>query len=1306
MSRFLHRPFITSLLSFLMIALPSVVHAAPQLPESDLTWHNISFGSRKLAVYSLLSDSRGLVWLGTNSGLYFFDGVSTHSVGDSEMYGLQIYAILEREGQLLLGSNNGLVAFNLAKGEMEDLGISTPKEIRTLLLVEGELWLGSLEGLYKVNLSSKEITSLSKGLPHKSIYSLIRDSRGVVYAGTYNGLSRWDVALKQFVPVKSPIETESGNTFVNCLMESGDANSIYVGTEGQLYRYIPHSDTWMTVSPMNGNNIKSLAKTVDNHLLVGTDDGLYEVFNDTVKHYRHDSRVGETISNNEVWCILPDSNSNIFAGHENGFSIAAYPTLIKTIKLGTLTSSGEGNEIHSILRDHSGNIWVTGLNGAILLSDNHNPQWFRPTAGEKSISHNHIRSLIEDFDNNVWLCTDAGINRYNPLTNQFDKYQIVDKDRKFNSNWVYDMADDGSNYWIGSYLGGLHLVNKNKFTNEGGIVEADMSINSDSKIGNSDDAHLNDLVSRIEIDRNGNLWVLFFRDNSLMMINPGAKSFEKVDIYALTEGYPVDMTMDSGGRIWCAFKGGCIVFNSPDSYSIVKFPPTDGDEAVLAMGKVGNDVWVSTSNNVWSIDGKDLTPSLLPIPQKSYTAIYDDVATGNVILGGTDEIVVVNPVNLRDSGEFKKIKMLVKSDASGHFSLDNLRHDTQPIDIPYGGKLTLIMSTLDYSPDIVHRYAYKLCKEPSDTASEWTVLPEGANTLTLSDLSSGDYNVLIKMVGAPTEPISVPLRIGLPWFLSWWALLLYVLLILAVIAWIVWYTRKRNLRRFEEKERAKELDIVEKKLSFLTGISHDLKTPLSMIMGPVSLMKEKTKNPSDRKNLELVYDNAVQLNTMIHRALELQHVEAGAESMLIVSLFDAVDFCRSVFESFRDNNQQKKFIFHTSCNELIIEADAVKFESVLVNLLSNAVKYSEEGATISLGISAEEGSVQIVVSDDGVGIPEQDQSLVFQRMFRSPSTAEMREGTGLGLYLIKRYLELMNGNIELYSKEGEGTSFIVTLPLSEKSLANLNLQGSESDLTKPKILVVEDNIQISSFLSELLKDDYTCLFAENGRSGLSLALTFMPDLIIADEMMPVMKGLEMVNRLKQNPRLQTIPIIMLTAKSDRNTEYESVKSGVDVFMPKPFEPSVLLERIKQLLGMRKDLQEKMRIKSLSETKPIEAESVSEKQIATIAETIEKYISDPELNVNTLSEKTGINSKQLYRVIKKYIGTSPLEYIRRVRLQKAAMLLGQHRFTVSEVSYMVGFKTPSYFAKCFQGQYGVKPSEYKSDDDCPPSKTDK
>lgn len=1305
------RPIARLLLLLLFAAISSFamqLKAVPHLPDPELAWKNVKVDGKKIAVFSVFRDSRGLMWLGTNSGLYFYDGVTVHAVGQNDLFGMQIYSIIERDGHLYLGSNNGLLDYDCKTGETTHVNTLLPKEIRSLLLYDNQLWVGSLYGIYLLNLSDGSVKDYSTGLPHKSVYSILRDSRGILYAGTYNGLARWNSTVDGFCKVSTDFENrEQKNLFVNCLLESPDHTSIYIGSEGSLYEYTPSNDSWKSIKALEDKNIKSLSYGHNGHILIGTDNGVIDWNGDTLRQYRHDSRHELSLSDNEIWCIYADKDDNIWAGHERGFSIASNSATISTIKLSSLAHTGEGNEIYVIYRDSGNNLWFGGTNGAIKLSAGNAHKWYRHTDSPKSLSHNRIRAIDEDSDHNIWLSTDGGLNRFNPSADGFDVFHIVDQNGEHNSNWVYSFEEDGDNYWTGSFLSGLHRVKKSRFSGNGGTIVSDYSLNADSRSSTADSLTLvNDLVNDMITDAEGNLWILLFRDNILTKYSPSSGTLEKYDIFALTGGYPTHICRDAVGRIWCAHNGGAIVFDSKGTSRTVTFPRTNSDETILAVGKVGNGIWVSTQSNVWSIDGDTFAATLLPIPQKSYTAVYEDTVSQKVLLGGIDEILEVAHGELGNSADFKAIKLVLYNRGKGNLDLSDLDAASKGISIPYGGDITMIVSTLDYSPESPQRFMYKLAESPSDTIDGWIVMPEGANTISLSDLRMGDYQILVKTVGSPIAPTSIPLKVKAPFALSPIAICLYILIALGTVLAIIQYMRRRNRRAIMEQERQTALENVEKKLTFLSTISHDLKTPLSMILGPVSLMKEKARDAETKHNLETVYDNAVRLNNMIHRTLELQHMEDNDENLLILSTFDVVEFCKGVFEVFKENNSQKKFVFHSACPHLLIEADAVKFESIITNLLSNACKYSDEGSTISCGISTNGKEVEITVSDDGVGISDIDKPLVFQRMFRAPSTSKLHEGTGLGLYLIKKYLELMKGNIALYSKEGQGSTFVVTLPISEKTIPEPGAGTTDDDSGKAKILIVEDNMQISKFIAEVLRDDYTCFTAENGRSGLAIAASIIPDLIIADEMMPIMSGMEMVKHIKQTPRLCAVPIIMLTAKTDNKTENESIKSGIDVFMTKPFEPMALRGRISHLLKGRSEITEKVRIQTIAEaeSKPIEAESVNEKILAKIAKVIEDNISDPDLNVNLLCEKTGVPNKQLYRLIKKYIGIGPLDYIRRVRLQKAAVLLSQRRFTVAEISYMVGFKTPSYFAKCFQNQYGVKPSQYQNEDETvrPPS----
>lgn len=531
---------------------------APQLPEPELSWKNVTVEGKKTAVFCIFRDSRGIVWLGTNNGLYFYDGVTAHPVGKAELYGTQVYSIAEKNDTLYIGCNNGLLTYDYTTGIINESDTPAPREIRVLLLVDDALWIGGLNGICKLDLRDGALKDYSKGLPHKSVYSILRDSRGVLYAGTYDGLARWNSNAEKFIPleVKTGNDSHNNTLFVNCLLEADDKESIYIGGEGFLLKYTPANEIWEKLPGVEDNNIKSLSKGDAGHILIGTDNGVFDMTADSIKHFRHDSRQELSLGDNEIWCIYADGEHNIWTGHERGFSIASNSSYIRTLKLSTLAHSGEGNEIHSIYRDSKDNIWFGGTNGVIRLESNATPSWYRHSGTPKSLSHNRVRAIHEDAEHNMWFATDAGINRFDREKDNFDVFHIVDRNGEHNSNWVYALVEDGDHFWIGSFLNGLHYVDKSKFGTGDGLITADMSINTDTEPLKL----TNDLVNDVIKDRNGDIWILLFRDNILTRLNPATEHTDTYDIFALTGGYPTHISTDRSGKVWCAFNNTSVIF--------------------------------------------------------------------------------------------------------------------------------------------------------------------------------------------------------------------------------------------------------------------------------------------------------------------------------------------------------------------------------------------------------------------------------------------------------------------------------------------------------------------------------------------------------------------------------------------------------------------------------------------------------------------------------------------------------------------------------------------------------------------------
>ena len=537
----------------------------------------------------------------------------------------------------------------------------------------------------------------------------------------------------------------------------------------------------------------------------------------------------------------------------------------------------------------------------------------------------------------------------------------------------------------------------------------------------------------------------------------------------------------------------------------------------------------------------------------------------------------------------------------------------------------------------------------------------------------------------------------------------YFLIIGGLVGWIINFFMVKNRLKLEQMEKRQIMEQSQQKLDFLSNISHDLKNPISMIVTPISKLLIDVKDYHQKSMLEVVYRNAVSLNEMIHKLLEFNRIDRKEDSMLIVSRIELVSFVKNIYAVYKEADVEEKYQWNLSCNtnSLFMDMDVIKLKSIITNLLSNATKYTPRGGTISIVIEYHENlqAVSIRIADTGIGIAENELPYVFQRFYQSSRTKQQYEGTGIGLYLVKTYTELHHGKVEVASTIQKGTTFTVTFPVDES--LNLSVSSTQEPETreeadshelKPLILIVDDNPEMRNVIQTILADGYRCVFAANGKEGLEVVNNQQPDLIISDLMMPVMDGIEMSRILKKNLTTAVIPIIMLTAKDDKQTERKSLQSQIDAFIAKPFDAEILYFKVSQLLHNRVAYETKARMEKISSPKPIEEiASQDEKFLTAITQLIEDHISDSDLNVNALCNLSGVGSKQIYRKVKQLTGMSPVEYIKSIRMKKAAMLLQQRKFTVSEIMYMVGYSNASYFSKCFQGVFGKTPKQYASED---------
>jgi predicted outer membrane repeat protein len=570
------------------------------------------------------------------------------------------------------------------------------------------------------------------------------------------------------------------------------------------------------------------------------------------------------------------------------------------------------------------------------------------------------------------------------------------------------------------------------------------------------------------------------------------------------------------------------------------------------------------------------------------------------------------------------------------------------------------------------------------------------------------------------------ITVSTPWWITTWALIIYSTVLMSVI-FIIWNVRIRRIKIKSELEREKfeahkmhEVDEI--KTRFFTNISHEFRTPLTLILGPAKQLLERSKDERAKEDLDLIYRSAKKLNKLVDEILDISKIESG-EMKLNACPQNLVSVVKEIVLSFHSLAERKNITFKLNCDEIEIIAylDKDKVDKILSNILSNAFKFTPAGGKVEVGISRKEKFAEVIITDTGVGIPKAQIDKIFDRFYQvDGSHTRAHEGTGIGLALTKELIELHRGNIEVESAEGKGSTFKLIFPLGKAHLKPEEIceeargkgrprievdefverkGDSKTDidlsdkLEKPSLLIVEDNSDIRKYITGILKSQYNIIEAKDGEEGLNKSFDHIPDLIISDIMMPKMDGFQMCSKLKTDSRTSHIPIIILTAKATMKDKISGLEIGADEYIMKPFEAEELKARIRNLLEQRKRLHEHFRKYGLVEIEELNITSFDQKLIQKSIEVINNNLSNTNLSVEVLASNLAISKWVLNKKLSAITGDTPAEFIKRIRLSKAAKLIEHSTGNISEIALEVGFSNPAYFAECFKKQFGLPPSQY-------------
>lgn len=1269
-------------------------------------FRNIGLGAKASTVHCFAQDSLGILWLGSNNGLYSYDGYSLHAPTEAALpYQTFIYSIAVLDGtHLALGTGKGVFLYNYREDRYEVFPTGSPSDVRSLLLVGDQLWIGSISGLYGYDTKTKKLTNYGKtwyqDLDGQAIYALSTQSDKIL-VGTYKGLYQLHPARKEVKKLVLPDYKSGSNQFVNSIFSLTSAKITFIGTEYGLYRYDNNTEKLSKAPVLQNHPIKSMATKDGQTLLIGTDDGLFEYQPSvhTLLRTKHDSRNPYSLANNIIWSIYRDRSNNMWVGTDLGISLWSNQQKEKNFPIYQFTNSSDGNRFYKVFKDRAGWYWLGGDNGLIrtrgLGQKDFESYWYRMDAAPYKLPHNRIRDIYEDVAGHLWIASDGGVNVFDAQTKQFRSFDIVDSNGMRNAKWAYNILEDKQgNLWIATYMGGIFKVNKNKLLSSSGSFIA-------NKNYTQSDGLLADFANQIVDNGRGKILALFY--------NMGISSIDpvtgKVEEWKDKEGKSLNqstfMLKDREGTVWIGQHGELRRVDKNDRSDLLVFDPVVKGE-VTAMVEVGDEIWLSTSGGVWSVNKKSLKPELLKYSH-DITAMYYDQLQHEVVLGGINELTVL-PEKVIDEFKQKTKKivltaMYVNNEAYGNYGY-GLRYRNEITLDHDQNNLRLEFSDLDYGNHLGHRLAYNF----KDKNENWIPLERGDNKVLLSNLRSGDYHLQLTKVDLSGNVVSdiyeYHIVIKPIWYASIWAKIAYVLAGLGLIMWVMNFFRVRNTLKWERRERHKVLELTRMKMDFLTAISHELKTPLSLILAPVSQLMRKTKNSENKKSLEGVHRNALKINNLIQEVMAFDKAENQDLSIpnLLNSQIDLVAYVKQITEEWQNNTAYAhlEFYFSSDIESVFIYTDVSKLGSILNNLLSNACKYNrQEKGSVAVKINKGEGTLNLAIVDTGIGIGQEDLPYICSKFYRSSSDEVNRlEGTGVGLYLVKNYCDQLGWEMDIVSTYQVGTAVSIRMFMDRGELKEKGEENIPSD--KRRLLIVEDNEELSSFLKVALESSYHCKVAKDGHEAMQLINEheFLPDIIISDAMMPIMGGLELAKKLRQNTLTSTIPIILLTAKNDDLIQREWVAVGIDAYMAKPFDLEVLKMQLLHLLDKKDRLATQLRIQEISQPR-VNSDQVSpdEKLLSKVTAIIEKNIDDSDFSVQRLAEDTDTGAKQLYRKIKQMTGYTPVEYIRTIRIKKAALLLQQKKFTVAEVMYMVGYTNASYFSKCFQAEFGVTPKAY-------------
>jgi len=1316
------------------------------------THYNDNNGLSHNSVRHIVQDKKGFLWLGTFSGLNRFDGYQfknymSSSATANKLYNDDITALEldEESNNLWIGTRKGLTLFKLDTqvfttffSKKEDSNSLPEEEIRSVYVDKFKrVWVGTkTKGVYLFFLKENKFEKIPiKGFEY--VKEIFEDRSGNIWIGSYEKGSVAKITMDTkgaIVKINDytltvPNSNEK-NPYVNFIYQDAKSD-IFVGTRQGLYKLDKINDQFVNLYIENkeirgslGPYFLSVAQAPDGKYWVGTLGGLLvcnqleDIQKGYYKWYYSILSEETSIVDNLVSALYFDASGVLWIGTEDGLD--KYDPYENQFTLNKDISHYIGNQaprIRGFAKTYDDKVIVTTSHNGLFISNGNS---FRPLYNNDK----DIASIYSD-DGKIFYCGlwNGNLLVYNYVTNSSKEINLG-----FESAALFSFCKIGpQTMMVGSFGEGAVVLNTNTL---------EVQVSKGKLLPGFQ-------ISAIEKDSRNNVW--FATETGVVRYNTVSGKIETYKSLSKTEnGIPYDgnvsdILIDKKGTIWASTRYGlCIYDASKNKFKAIShLKELNGKWITDILLDSKGDLWLNINNNSIAWLKSDLKEiNTYHVNSGNRLDVFSSSGFFNfnnskIYLGGKNGIIYFSPHTMKNNNwsptpivtEFKiqNEEVLPGMEINGQIPLTKDLNYGREIELDYKNRnFSLQFSVPSFANEKLNKFQYML--EGFD--KNWITATSNSRTVQYTNLYPGSYVFKIKSSNSDGhwgKVASYKIRILPPFWLTPIALLLFLVLLTVIF----YFVRKEIRNRIRLKQelltekinREQDIKLNNEKLRFFTNISHELRTPLTLILGPAKqLMEEGNATEYQKSRYNLIHQNASRMLNLVNQVLDFRKAQAG-ELKLKASETDIIAYSKNIFDSFKELAFNKNIVlnFNTEIENIKGWVDNDKYDKILYNLLSNALKFTNKYGNVDLFIRLKDGEENILVievSDNGIGIPLKSQEKIFKRFYQVSSSKTHNTGSGIGLSLVKSLVTLHKGTIKVESTPGSGSIFTVEIPIDRKFytdkevfeyvLKNDNQSMSLPEKTvkkilqntdlKQKILVVEDNAELRRFLVDYLSDYYKVYDAENGMEGLKICRQIKPILCVADVMMPVMGGLEFCSELKQDEFISHIPVVLLTALSENEDKVKGYGIGADGYLVKPFEPSLLKTVIENIIKSRLELKEKFSGEVESKVGLLTNSPIDEEFMTKITGLINDNLSELELSTEFLCDKLGVSSSKLYRKIKELTDLAPNEFIRTIRLKKAAQLLKTKKYNVSEVTELVGFNDPLYFSRCFKKQFGFPPSK--------------